>query len=148
MEHLVGPCQLTQLDSEPTIVTRTFTINGTRVFFIMLVWIDDKWAGFSRGGYEAILVPFLKVYNRRFKSTNTMGDAKRFIGIDLIRDRDARTISLSQEKYISTFVPKFVDDIRSKLMLKTHASPAVASRPDPYYNFYDLSLNKREVTPR
>jgi hypothetical protein len=145
VEHLVGPCQLTQLDSEPTIFTRTFTINGTRVFFIMLVWIDDKWAGFSRGGYEAILVPFLKVYNRRFKSTNTMGDAKRFIGIDLIRDRDARKISLSQEKYISTFVPKFVDDVKSKLMLKTHASPAVASRPDPYHNLYDLSLNKTEV---
>ena len=39
-----------------------------------------------------------------------MGDAKRFIGIDLIRNRDTRTISLSQEKYISAFVPKFVDD--------------------------------------
>ena len=84
-------------------------------------------------------------YNLRFKSTNTMGDAKRFIGIDLIRDRDARTLSLSQEKYISTFVPKFVDDVKSKLMLKTHASPAVASRPDPYHNLYDLSLNKTEV---
>ena len=144
VEHLVGPCQLTQLDSEPTIFTRTFMINGVRVFFIMLVWIDDKWAAFSRGGYEAILVPFLKVYNRRFKSTNTMGDARRFIGIDLLRNRVDRTISLSQERYISTFVPKFVDDIKSKMAPKTHASPAVAARPDPYHKLFDISLDKTE----
>jgi hypothetical protein len=53
--HLTGPCRLTQLVSEPTIFTRTFMLNGVMVFFILLVWIDDKWAAFSRGGYESIL---------------------------------------------------------------------------------------------
>jgi len=55
------------------------------------------------------------------------------LSIDLIRDRDARTLSLSQEKYISDFVPKFVYDFKNKLKLKKHASPAIASRPDPYH---------------
>ena len=111
--HLTGPCKLTQLVSEPTIFTRTFMLNGVRVFFILLVWIDDKWAAFSRGGYESILVPFLKVYNQRFKSTVSTGDVQRFIGLDIARKRDERTLSFSQEKYIAEFVPKFVDDLKA-----------------------------------
>ena len=142
-EHLIGPCQLTQLESEPTIFHRTFTINGVRVFFILLVWIDDKWAGFSRGGYESILVPFLKNYNLRFKSTNSVGDVSRFVGIDITRDRSERTISLSQEKYIHAMVPKFVDDV--KLKTKKSALPATTAKPDPYHSLYDLSLKKTEA---
>ena len=150
VEHLVGPCQLTQLISEPTIFTRTFMLNCVCVFFIMLVWIDDKWAAFSRGGYKAILVPFLKVYNRRFKSTNLMGDVKRFIAIDLNRDRDARTMSLSQEKYISDFVPKFVDDIKGKLKPGS-SSRSTRARQSPRDLILTTSstisrLGKRKVT--
>jgi len=136
--HLKGPCMLTQLISEPTIFARTFMLNGVKVFFILLVWIDDKWAAFSRGGYESILVPFLKVYNQRFKSTNSTGDVKRFIGLDITRNRLERTLSFSQEKYIAEFVPKFVDDLKSKV--KKNMMPATATKPDSFHALYDLSL--------
>ena len=140
--HLKGPCMLTQLVSEPTIFTRTFMLNGVLVFFILLVWIDDKWAAFSRGGYESILVPFLKVYNQRFKSTNSTGDVKRFIGLDITRNRLERTLSFSQEKYIAEFVPKFVDDLKTKV--KKNMMPATATKPDSYHALYDLSLTVTE----
>ena len=140
--HLTGPCKLTQLVSEPTIFTRTFMLNGVRVFFILLVWIDDKWAAFSRGGYESILVPFLKVYNQRFKSTVSTGDVQRFIGLDIARNRAERTLSFSQEKYIAEFVPKFVDDLKAKV--KKNMMPATATKPDPYHAVYDLSLTATE----
>ena len=140
--HLKGPCKLTQLVSEPTIFTRTFMLNGVLVFFILLVWIDDKWAAFSRGGYESILVPFLKIYNQRFKSTNSVGDVKRFIGLDITRNRLERTLSFSQEKYIAEFVPKFVNDLKTKV--KKNMMPATATKPDSYHALYDMSLTATE----
>ena len=141
-EHLTGPCQLTQLVSEPTIFYRTFKINDEKVFLALLVWIDDKWAAFSRGGYERILVPFLSVYNRRFKSTNSMGDVSRFIGLDITRDRAERTITLSQEKYIYDMVRKFVEP--EKLKGKASIVPATVSKSDPYHQLYDMSLTVSE----
>ena len=141
-EHLTGPCQLTQLVSEPTIFYRTFKINGEKVFLALLVWIDDKWAAFSRGGYERILVPFLSIYNQRFKSTNSMGDVSRFIGIDITRNRAERTINLSQEKYINDMVRKFVEP--EKLKAKASIVPATVSKSDPYHKLYDMSLDVSE----
>lgn len=37
----------------------------------------------------------------------SMGEAKRFLGFDIVRDRAKRTISLSQESYTRTIINKF-----------------------------------------
>ena len=132
--HLTGPCKLDQLVTEPTCFKRWFEIDGTKVLLMLLVWIDDIFCAFSRGGYQKILLPFYHEYTKRFPA-KLLGPIKRYVGVDFTHDVKLRTMTLSQETYIVNMVPKFV---KPETLAKKVELPAVAThkgheRFDPYY---------------
>ena len=138
VSHLTGPCGMTQSDSEPTLFTRHFKIDGEPVVLLLLVWVDDIWCAFSRGGKERILMPFLKTYKERYP-IKMLGPIKRFVGIDITRDREAGTITLSQETFIASMVPKYVHS--SELSGITVKAPAsVLDKYERKDTYSDLAL--------
>ena len=131
VDHLITACQMTQLDSEPTVFKRIFEIKGAKVILLLLVWIDDILCAFTRGGYERIFLPFYKTYITKFPA-KIHGAVRRFIGIDYICDKALGTLSMSQETYITNMVPKFVsvEKLKKTVTLPADRNP---DKTDPYH---------------
>ena len=128
--HLSGPCGLTQLDSEPTIFKRWQKVNGAQVLLLVLVWIDDMWASFTRGYYKSVLLPFYNKYKERFPA-RLFGEPRHFVGLSISRNLADKTISLSQSKYIESMVRKFVPE---ETLNRTVTLPASRlGKTDPYH---------------
>ena len=100
---LVKKCGLKQNLTEPTIFYRI----ADKAILILLLWIDDVWAGFSRGGREKIFLPWFKIYKETF-NCKLLGPIALFVGLDITRDREKKTITLSQARYVKAMAKKFL----------------------------------------
>ena len=100
---LVKKCGLKQNLTEPTIFYRI----EDEVILILLLWIDDVWAGFTRGGREKIFLPWFKTYKETY-NCKLLGPIALFVGLDISRDRDKKTITLSQSRYVKNMAKKFL----------------------------------------
>ena len=98
MKHLKA-CGLTQFESEPCIFLK---IEGNERL-MLLVWIDDVLIGYS---HDNICARFLADYRQRYAITTA--PLERYIGIQLSRDRPARTITLTQETYLLRLGAEFL----------------------------------------
>ena len=81
---------------------------------LLLIWVDDVWAAYTKGAREKIFIPWLKIYRETFK-LKLLGEIKLFVGINITRDRAARTITLSQAEYVKTMVRKFLTEDELKV---------------------------------
>ena len=102
------------------VLTRFFTIGGTTVMLLLLVWVDDIWAAFTKGGREKILInTFVKAYARSPSNPNgypikLLGPVKKFVGLDVKHNIATNTLTLSNESYLKSMVPKFVTETELK----------------------------------
>ena len=148
VKHITGPCGCEQCTVEPTLFKKTVIIDGIVCILLLLVWVDDVWAAFTRGGRERILMPFAKVYKEKYP-IKFLGPIKRFVGIDITRNRDAGTITLSQKEYIKAFVPKFVPAAKLEQAKRLRQPARIldkAERKDSYSSL-KLASTKSEITP-
>lgn len=82
------------------------------------VFVDDLLImAESKDQFEA----FKRVMEKKFNMTD-MGDVKNFLGLQIIRDRNKKTITLAQTAYIQKMLKKYgMDDCASK---RTPSSPS------------------------
>lgn len=89
--------------------------------------------------------PFISAYKKKY-SIKEMGEIKLFIKIAVSRDRIKRTITLSQETYITEMVPKFV----SNHLLNTISLPKSpcdrVGKSDPYHELV-AQYARNDYTP-
>ena len=117
---LTGACGMKQSDVEPTLFTRFFTIGGATVMLLLLVWVDDIWAAFTKRGREKILIhTFVKASARSPSNPNgypikLLGPVKKFVGLDVKHNIATNTLTLSNESYLKSMVPKFVTETALK----------------------------------
>ena len=78
-----------------------FKRNSTTMY--ALLWVDDLILLENSSDVRAELLRFLKA---RYKLTDK-GPAHWLLGVAIKRDREARTITLSQELYVKTFLARF-----------------------------------------
>ena len=76
---------------------------------LLLVWVDDVWAAYTKGAREKVFLPWYMTYKQTFK-LKLLGEVKLFVGINITRDRQARTITLSQAEYVKNMVKKFLTE--------------------------------------
>ena len=133
VSYLTNECGFTQCTHEPTVFILTKMHNGSKVTLLLLVWVDDMWASWSKGMKAVIYDPFVKQYKKRY-DIKEMGAIKLFIALSISRDRAARTLTISQEAYIADMVPKFVpaDSLRSSC-LPDMPSTLSSSGADPFH---------------
>ena len=100
VKHLTQVCALNQCVHEPTIFTKTFPNKTEKGMLLLLIWIDDIWVAYTKGSKLTTYDPFISAYKKKY-SIKEMGEIKLFIKIAMTRDRIKRTITLSQETYIT-----------------------------------------------
>lgn len=92
-----------QVECEPTI----FVHDDGGVFIAALVWTDDVLFAFSKRSqstYERFLE---EVYGKRW-NYQRKGPVRRFAGLDISRDRQKGTVSISMQKYTEGIFKRFV----------------------------------------
>lgn len=90
-------------ESEPTLLTH---IDG-EIRIMALVWTDDVHFAYSKSARERYEMFLSDVYGKRW-NFQRKGPVKRFVGIDISRNRAAGTITLSMESYITGVHKRFV----------------------------------------
>eukprot|EP00965_Chrysotila_dentata_P103112 3404396-Pleurochrysis_carterae.AAC.1 len=83
------------------------------------VWIDDLAIAYANKD-EKLFDHFAKVYGNCFKS-KISHQVDKFIGLKVTRDRNARTVTLSQELYIEKMADRFLPN---KTLHKPTTTPA------------------------
>ena len=102
-------CGARMLDAEPT----WFIIDmAAGLYILLLVWIDDIIAAFPPKARPRFL-QFCTEYNAIYP-IDTLGETKVFAGIQVIRDRRARTVKLHQALYVDKMADKFLNTTISK----------------------------------
>jgi Reverse transcriptase (RNA-dependent DNA polymerase) len=70
---------------------------------ILTLWVDDIiMVGDNKDGIEATVTELKKLFE-----VKDLGEPKLLLGIQIIRDRTAKTITLSQKNYINTILSRF-----------------------------------------
>ena len=145
VKHLTQVCELNQCVHEPTIFTKNFPDKTEKVMLLLLIWIDDIWVAYTTGSKRTTYDPFISAYKKKY-SIKEMGEIKLFIKIAVSRDRIKRTITLSQETYITEMVPKFV----SNHLLNTISLPKspcdLVGKSDPYHDLV-AQYARNDYTP-
>lgn len=92
-----------QVECEPTI----FVCDDGEKFIAAIVWTDDVLFAFDKGSlgtYERFLN---EIYGKRW-NFKRKGPVHRFAGLDISRDRQRGTVSISMEKYTEGIFKRFV----------------------------------------
>ncbi|NJR41756.1 MAG: hypothetical protein HC767_02915, partial [Akkermansiaceae bacterium] len=105
----------TQFWGEPCI----FTLKRDGSFLLVIVWIDDLAIAYANKD-ENLFDQFATAYGKRFKS-KISACVDKFIGLKITRNRDARTLTLSQELYIEKMADRFLPN---KTLRKSTTTPA------------------------
>eukprot|EP00965_Chrysotila_dentata_P021600 715746-Pleurochrysis_carterae.AAC.1 len=79
--------------------TLHLTLNRNGLFLLVVVWIDDLDIAYANTD-ESFFDEFATAHGKRF-----MG---KFIGLKITRDRDARTLTLSQELHIEKMADRLL----------------------------------------
>eukprot|EP00966_Prymnesium_polylepis_P075505 1751204-Prymnesium_polylepis.1 len=72
---------------------------------------------------------FWKAYGQRFR-IEMRGEPSKFMGIEISRDRKAKTLTMSQDKFIATACDKFL----STTCTKTFGTPVDSSKTGDFMN--------------
>ena len=73
-----------------------FTFRQDDHFMMAVVWVDDILVGYSdKGTYESFCTAFKKLIHCKFEDK-----VERFVGVEITRDRDARTLTIKQTQYV------------------------------------------------
>ena len=132
-KHLTKACGMTQLVTEPCMFVK-WTNNK---LLIILMYIDDLLIGYDE---EGDLNEFLKLYRARYKIEHK--PLSGFIGLQITRDPDLGTITLSQEKYIRRMGEKYLGP--GDLIRDTKLPCACDKRSTAGGAYADLSLAASE----
>ena len=134
--HLTTACGMTQSESEPTLFMKHIKHEGTNLFLMVLVWVDDLWVAFTKGSKHITLLPFLKIYREKY-TIKSLGPVKRFIGIQVEYDEEHigsdSTIKLVQREYITNMIPKFLSP---QELITTEELPAYVLDKEARTNTY------------
>ena len=98
-ECLTKICGMTQMETEPCMFTKTVDDK----LLIILVYIDDLLVGYDDPG---MLDEFIRKYKTKYNIEHK--PLKGYIGMQITRDLDKNSITLSQEKYIRRMGEKFL----------------------------------------
>ena len=84
---------------------------------MLLVWVDDIWAAFTKGTRKATFDPFMNIYQSKDIGyrCKSLGKVSRFVAIDVKHDEQRDIIHLSMESYITSMVPKFLTEEQLKV---------------------------------
>eukprot|EP00965_Chrysotila_dentata_P051822 1720471-Pleurochrysis_carterae.AAC.2 len=151
----------TQFWGEPCI----FTLKRNGSCLLVIVWIDDLAIAYANND-NPLFNDFAQAYAKRFKS-NISAYANKFIVPKFTRDRNARTLIISQKLYIitmaycflpnktlrqSTTTPAWFTDIAqrvstfSKLGLATTESNSATKQGKPYLELVASNLYAATMT--
>ena len=88
-----------RLDSDPYV----FIWRTARGIVLILLWVDDIFIGHSCVGMRAA---FMAAFMSRFR-VKDLGQLTQGLGMDIVQDLEARTVSVSQERYILDATRRF-----------------------------------------
>jgi transposase InsO family protein len=96
-------------------------INGSTTIRIA-IYVDNLLLRFPKGQRAAVDTHFLEPYGKRYNIT-IVGEPTHLLGIQISRDRKARTMQLTQTLYIEKIYSKFCSDRTTKdFSIPVHAS--------------------------
>ena len=108
--------------AEPNIFTKTDDVSGTIIK--VGIYVDNLICSYPKTQAGISMKDaFWKDYGQRFR-IELRGEPTKFMGIEITRNRKAKTLSLTQEKFISTACDKFL----SSTCTKTFGTPVHSSK--------------------
>jgi hypothetical protein len=81
----------------------TCLFSNSKLGILLLLYVDDMLAA---GPTKAAIDSVMTKLSNKFEM-KSMGEMKRFLGFDIVRDRKRRTLFLSQEAYTTSIITKF-----------------------------------------
>eukprot|EP00965_Chrysotila_dentata_P084232 2781463-Pleurochrysis_carterae.AAC.1 len=113
--HFLKSYGFTQFWGEPNI----FTLERDGSFLLVIAWIDDLTIAYANND-KNLFDQFETAYGKRFKR-KIFACVDKFIGLKITRNRNARTLTLSQELYIEKMADRFLPN---KALRKSTTTPA------------------------
>ena len=81
-------------------------MDETQTYIIIIViWVDDC---LITGNWESEIKRLIELFALRFTKVTTEGELKRYVGIDIARDRVNHSMTLSQQPYRQQLVDKYL----------------------------------------
>ena len=103
LKEALGQCGFVESDADPGLFVRRAPAGDIYV----IVHVDDMLVA---GRSKLQLASFKVAFGKRF-AIKDLGEARYYLGMDIVRDRAARTIKLSQRQYTADVLEQFGMDL-------------------------------------
>ena len=84
-----------------------YKFSADHEILLMVLYVDDF---ILTGNWDAEASLLWKLFENKFKKVKDLGELTKFLGMEICRNRDARTIELRLDNYIAAVVREYVPD--------------------------------------
>ena len=128
---------------DPNVFVVTVEVDNKQYRLLVGLWVDDFLILAPRGRQD-VAEKFWAGFRQRFECKDLVTDPKVFIGLEIARDRQKRTLTLTQSSYIDAMFEKFMHGSDTKLWTKLWTSPLGNDDEDTLAAFTNLAAGTED----